>query len=158
MSWIASPHANGLGYRKLGSDPLSLMLFILAMDPLQWLLDLATQQGLLTPIGADPVKLRTSLYVDDAMLFIRPVAQDLASLQHLLNQFGIATGLCTNIQKSQIFPIRCEDINISEILGQFHMQQGQFPYKYLGLQLRIGKVRREDEQLLIDKVAGKLPK
>jgi hypothetical protein len=28
----------------------------------------------------------------------------------------------------------------------------------LGLTLQIGKVRKEDEQLLIDKVVGKLPK
>jgi hypothetical protein len=38
-------------------DPLSPMLFILAMDPLQKPLDIATQQGLLTPIGADPIKM-----------------------------------------------------------------------------------------------------
>jgi hypothetical protein len=38
------------------------------------------------------------------------------------------------------------------------VQQGQFPCKYLGLTLQIGKVKREDEQLFIDKVAGKLPK
>jgi hypothetical protein len=43
-------------------------------------------------------------------------------------------------------------------LGQFQVQQEQFPCKYLGLTLRIGKVRREDKQLLIDKVAMKLPK
>jgi hypothetical protein len=46
------------------------MLFILAMDPLQKLLDMTTQQGLLTLIGANPIKLRTSLYADDAMLFL----------------------------------------------------------------------------------------
>jgi hypothetical protein len=80
--------------------PLSPMLFILAMDPLQKLLDMATRQGLLTPIGANPVKLRTNLYADDAILFIRPVAQDISNLQQLLTQFGNATGLCTNIQKS----------------------------------------------------------
>jgi hypothetical protein len=57
-------------------DPLSPMLFILAIDPLQRILDMATQQGLLTPIGADSVKFRTSLYADDAALFIRPIASD----------------------------------------------------------------------------------
>jgi mannosylglycoprotein endo-beta-mannosidase len=53
-------------------DPLSPMLFILAMDPLRRLLDKATEQGLLSPIGADPIKMRTSLYADNATLFIRP--------------------------------------------------------------------------------------
>jgi retron-type reverse transcriptase len=59
-------HAKGLHQ----GDPLSPMLVILAMDPLQKMLDLATQQGLLSPIGTDPIKMRTSLYADDAMLFL----------------------------------------------------------------------------------------
>jgi hypothetical protein len=44
-------------------DPLSPLLFILAIDPLERILDKATADGLLTPIGASPVKLRTSLYL-----------------------------------------------------------------------------------------------
>jgi hypothetical protein len=61
------------------------MLFILAMDPLQQLVDKATQAGLLTPIGADPVKMRTSLYVDDAVMFLRPIVADVENLQALLH-------------------------------------------------------------------------
>jgi hypothetical protein len=102
--------------------------------------------------------MRTSLYADDAMLFLRPIASDVRNLQYLLNEFGMATGLCTNIQKSEIFPIRCDEINLSEILGDFQVQQGSFPCKYLGLPLRIGRLRREDKQMLIDKVTGKLPR
>jgi hypothetical protein len=122
------------------------------------MLDMATVQGLLSPIGADPIKMCTSLYADDAMLFLRPIASDVRNLQYLLNEFGMATGLCTNIQKSEIFPIRCDEINLSEILGDFQVQQGSFPCKYLGLPLRIGRLRREDKQMLIDKVTGKLPR
>jgi hypothetical protein len=92
-------HAKGLHQ----GDPLSPILFIIAMDPLQRLLDMATQEGLLTPIGSDPIKMRVSLYADDAMLFIRPIAADVSNIQHLLTQFGMATGLCTNIENSEIF-------------------------------------------------------
>jgi hypothetical protein len=102
------------------------MLFILAMDPLQQMLDMATAQGLLSPIGVDPIKIRTSLYADDAMLFLRLIVSDVRNLQYLLNEFGMATGLCSNIQKSEIFPIRCDEINLSEILGDFQVQQGSF--------------------------------
>jgi hypothetical protein len=115
------------------------------MDPLQRMLEMDTAQGLLSPIG-DPIKMRTSLY-----------SSDVANLQYLLNQFGMATELCTNIQMSEIFPIRCENLNLSEILGEFQVQQGSFSCKYLGLPLRIGRIRREDKHLLIDKVAEKLP-
>ena len=63
------------------------MLFILAMDPIQKILDQATLQGLLTPIGTDPIRIRTSLYADDAAVFIRPTSHDLANLQLILDFF-----------------------------------------------------------------------
>jgi hypothetical protein len=94
------------------------MLFILAMDPLQKILDMATKRGLLTPIGADPIRMRTSMYADDAVLFLRPLASDVTHLNELLQSFGKATGLCTNIAKSQLFPICCEAVDIPGIMGQ----------------------------------------
>jgi hypothetical protein len=84
-------------------DPLSPMMFILAIDPLQRILDQATQEGILTPIGVDLVKLRTSLYADDAALFLKPSTVDIANLHQLLQHFGQAAGLTVNVQKSEIF-------------------------------------------------------
>jgi hypothetical protein len=83
------------------------------MDPLQKLLDLATQAGLLHPIGADLVRLRTTLYADDTAIFLRPFQH----LQQLLCSFSAVTGLCNNVLKSEILPICCEDINLTHILG-----------------------------------------
>lgn len=96
-------------------DPLSPMLFIIAMDPIQKLLDMATAQGILSPISAAPVRLCISLYADDVALFIRPTRQDLHSVQQILQFFGNASGLVTNIQKSEIYKIRCDgaSVNIS---------------------------------------------
>jgi mannosylglycoprotein endo-beta-mannosidase len=86
-------------------DPLSSMLFILAMDPLRCLLDQATRHGLLNPIGANPIRMRTSLYVDDVAMFVRLTIQDVNNVQHILAAFGSATGLKTNLQKSELFMI-----------------------------------------------------
>jgi hypothetical protein len=58
-------------------DPLSLMLFILAMDPLQRLLDLATEQGTLSPLPGEATRWRTLLYADDEAIFLNPVRQDM---------------------------------------------------------------------------------
>jgi hypothetical protein len=46
------------------------MLFLLAMDHQFQILDKATQVGLLNLVGADLVKMRTSLYTNDAILFL----------------------------------------------------------------------------------------
>jgi hypothetical protein len=43
------------------------MLFILAIDPLQCILDLAARNGILSPVPLTTAKLRTSLYDDDAV-------------------------------------------------------------------------------------------
>jgi mannosylglycoprotein endo-beta-mannosidase len=138
-------------------DPLSPMLFILAMDPLQRMFDKATQHGLLNPIGAASIKFRTSLYADDAALFVRPTVTDVNNVKELLNAFGDATGLKTNLQKSQMFPIRCTVEEVEPLIDTLQAAQGLFPCTYLGLPLHIGKIRRADEQVLIDKIGARLP-
>jgi hypothetical protein len=55
------------------SEYLKNELGILTMDPLQQMLNMATREGLLTPIGANLIKMHTSLYADDAVLFLRPI-------------------------------------------------------------------------------------
>ncbi|WVZ54663.1 hypothetical protein U9M48_005428, partial [Paspalum notatum var. saurae] len=138
-------------------DPLSPLLFILAMDPIQRILDKATAQGLLSPIGGDPIKLRTSLYADDTALFVRPTTSDLQNLHQILSHFGEATGLRTNIDKSELYTISCDNVDMTEVLGQFQGQLCSFSCKYLGLPLQLGRTRRADEQILIDKVGARLP-
>lgn len=53
-------------------DPLSPMLFILAMEPLQRLFQIATSEGLLSPLHTRAAGLRVSLYADDAAVFVKP--------------------------------------------------------------------------------------
>lgn len=137
-------------------DPLSPMLFILAMDPLQRLLDKATEQGVLSPIGSGPIKIRTSLYADDAALFIRPTVSDITNMQQILVAFGAATGLQTNMQKSAMLMIQTQDADTAQLTDHFRGSVAQFPAKYLGLPLHIGKTRRADEQALKDKIGARL--
>jgi histidinol phosphatase-like PHP family hydrolase len=82
------------------------------------MLDMATQQGLLSPIGADPIKMRTSLYANDAMVFLRPSTYDVENLKQLLDNFGMVTGLVTNIEKSEIVE------NLKQLLDNFGMVIG----------------------------------
>jgi hypothetical protein len=46
-------------------DPLSLFLFILAMDPLQRMIEMAVDVGFLGRVLPKAAKLRCSLYADD---------------------------------------------------------------------------------------------
>ena len=83
------------------------MLFILVMDVLNWMVTRASEAGLLQPLSTRPIQHRISLYADDVALFLRPAAADISLTLQLLNLFGDASGLKTNVQKSNVLPIQC---------------------------------------------------
>jgi hypothetical protein len=96
-------------------DPLSPMLFILVMDVLNGLFKKADSEGLLQPIL--PTGQRLSLYADDVALFIRPESADLQLTKDLLQIFGEASNFHTNLQKSYVIPIQCNDM-VEEVVSQ----------------------------------------
>jgi hypothetical protein len=53
-------------------DPLSPLLFVLAIDPLQKILKIAVDNGALNKLGNSSPSIRLSLYADDATLFVKP--------------------------------------------------------------------------------------
>ena len=72
-------------------DPLSPMLFILAMEPLQRLFELATVQGVLSELKLGAASIRASFYADDAALFVNPCSSDITAVQQILHLFGNAS-------------------------------------------------------------------
>ena len=64
------PIQHGRGLRQ--GDPLSPLLFVIAIDPLQKLLNLATERRIFSKIRGRALEIRVSLYADDAALFLVP--------------------------------------------------------------------------------------
>jgi hypothetical protein len=52
--------------------------------------------------------------------------------------------------------VRCDDIDLDDILSTFSAKIATFTGKYLGLPLHFGRLRKVDLQPLIDKIAAKL--
>jgi hypothetical protein len=148
------PINHGRGLRQ--GDPLSPLLFVIAIDPLTQLFEEATRLGLLTKLRGRGVVLRTSLYVDDAAVFVAPIKQDVQNLAAILQRFG-TVGLCTNFLQSSVAAIRCANIDLNDILHDIPASRAYFPMRYLGLPLSIWCLRRRDFQHFEDKCAGKLP-
>ena len=88
---------------------MSPMLFILVMDVLSLMVSMAATSGLLQPLSSRALQHRISLYVDDVVLFLRSEANDISITMDILSLFGEASGLKTNVQKSNVFPIRCQE-------------------------------------------------
>lgn len=123
-----------IGLRQ--GNPLLPMLFILAMEPLQKLFKLAMQGGLLSPIhNRSAATLSASLYVDDVAIFDNPAKEDVQNVSNILNLFGIVFGFITNRSKAAVYPIHCENVNLSESMESFSCQIKTFPCNYMGLRL-----------------------
>jgi hypothetical protein len=101
--------------------------------------------------------IRTSLYADDAAIFVAPVKEDIQNLACILHNFGKVTGLSTNFLKTSVVPIRCANLDLEDILHGIPAKRESFPIRYLGLPLTVRCLKRGDIQHLEDKCAGKLP-
>jgi hypothetical protein len=150
-----SPIVHQRGLRQ--GEPLSLLLFVLAIDPLSHILEAATTHGLLHKLRGWGTILRTSFYADDAAVFVAPIKQDIQNLATILHNFGEVTGLCTNFLKSSVVPIKCGNIDLDDILEDIPTTRASFPLRYLGLPLSVWSLCRRDFQHLEDKCTGKLP-
>jgi hypothetical protein len=77
------------------------------------------------------------MYADEVVLFLHPAAEDIEVTVGILKLFGDATGLKTNLQKSNMLPIRCEETDLSTIKTLLPCALMDFPCKYLGLPLSL---------------------
>jgi hypothetical protein len=96
------------------------------------------------------------LYADDAAILVNPIKEEVTLNKDILQGFGQASRLITNTAKSAVYPIKCDGIQLQEVMEAFQCQINSFPCKYLGLPLHVRQLRRVDVQPLLDKVAAKL--
>lgn len=122
-------------------DPLSPLLFILAIDPLHRLLAKATKLGTLAPLPSRGTSMRISLYADDVVIFANPVREEVDILLDLLHSFGNATGLQLNHDKSTVTAIGCDQSALPDVLQSFGGGTVRFPITYLGLPITTARIR-----------------
>jgi hypothetical protein len=87
---------------------------------------------------------------------VTPNKNDIKFWPSTLENFGDVTGLITNCAKIQVDPIRCEGIDLDDILHNFPVTRVNIPMKYLSLPLSVLRLKGIHFQPLEDKVAGKL--
>jgi hypothetical protein len=92
--------------------------------------------------------MRTSLYGDDAAIFMASRKEDIQNLSCILAHFGEATDIVTNFQKSMVVPIRFHDVDLDDMLGELPVIHASIPIEYLGLPLSVLQLKRVDFQPL----------
>ena len=139
-------------------DPLSPLLFVLAADLLQSLVNKAKDSGLLKL----PIPLNNSQYfpiiqyADDTLIILEGDPRQLHFLKSLLNQFSESTGLKVNFSKSLMLPINVNEGRFDLLSRTFGCAKGTLPFTYLGLPLGLTKPRVEDFTPLVNKCERRL--
>ncbi|WVZ99154.1 hypothetical protein U9M48_044493 [Paspalum notatum var. saurae] len=127
-------------------DPLSPLLFVLAADLLQTLLNKAKDMGLLQL----PIPLSCSAdfpilqYADDTLIFLEGDTRQLLFLKALLNSFADSVGLKINFSKTSMTPINTSQERLKHLASTFGCSAGSLPFTYLGLPLGTTKPKVED--------------
>jgi hypothetical protein len=101
-------------------------------------------------------KIRLSLYVDAAAVFLNPVRQEVDLIMEIMQRFGDATCLRINVAKSTAAPIRCSGINLDEVLQHFTGDRVSFPTTYLGMPITLGRLKLVHLQPVLDRAAAKM--
>jgi hypothetical protein len=133
------------------------MLFILVMDVLNSLVNHAAKMNLLQPLAVQGAKHRVSFYADDAVVFLWPSSVDHHTIMLVLQIFGHALGLKTNMTKSSVAPIQTHSMFREGFNSHLQYSVMCFPCTCLGLPLTIRKSTKYDLLPLVDKVADHLP-
>jgi hypothetical protein len=126
-------HARGLRQ----GDPVSPILFILAMQVLTLLFVKATEEDYLSRINGCSAMQRISIYADDVVLLIKPLPEDMVATKLILKIFGEASGLHINYRKSTATLIRGGELERKIVEVYLQCKVVPFPIKYLGLQLAL---------------------
>jgi hypothetical protein len=105
------------------------MLFIVAMDMMDRIFRAAVNAGMLEQ-GIHAAQRHCSLS-DNAIIFASPTRREGRAIAWLLDIFGGASGLRTNISKCSITPIFGDDDGVLEFQQELPCQIQQFTHQVL---------------------------
>lgn len=145
-------HSTAKGGVRQG-DPLSPLLFVLAADFLQSMINKARSMGLLNlSIPMEHNKDFPILqYANDTLIIAEGDARQLFFLKSLLNSFSMSTGLKVNYQKTMLVPINISNEKAEILAKTFGCCKGSLPFTYLGLPLSLSKPNAHDFLPLISR-------
>ncbi|KAM0921524.1 hypothetical protein ACQ4PT_006811 [Festuca glaucescens] len=146
--------SNMRGLRQ--GDPLSPLLFDAVIDVLHLMIDRALADGLLAHLAPCGLRHRTSMYADDVVTFLKPERLDIHTCVAIVEDFGEASGLRTNMAKCSIHPIRCSPEQIELAHKILHCEVAPWPCKYLGLPLGLRKPTAAQLHPVVDSAASRL--
>lgn len=137
-------------------DPISSLLFVIAMDVLLKMLDRGAIEG---RFGIHPecdAPLITHLsFADDVLIFFDGSEDSLRGILQILEEFRLISGLKINRQKLELLLDGGSSSRCRDLANEMGISQGALPLRYLGVPLSPKKMTRSDFQPLLDKIAAR---
>lgn len=135
-------------------DPLSPILFAIAADLLQSVINQEYMLGNLSPPFRHHPDTPFPIiqYADDTLLIMQACENQLLHLKDILQGFATSTGLVVNFHKSCIVPINLDQVKASSLANSFGCMVGTFPFTYLGLPMGLTKPQVKDYAPLICRI------
>ncbi|CAK8538445.1 unnamed protein product [Lathyrus sativus] len=144
-----------MGLRQ--GDPISPLLFVIVMECLnRYLYKMQEDCDFNFHPKCEKLKITNLCFEDDLLMFARG---DKVSVEKMMNTYGMfskATGLVVNPQKCRMYCASMDDLNKQNILRASGFQEGQLPFKYLGVPVTGKKLSVCHFAPLIDKIVGKI--
>ena len=132
-------------------DPLSPLLFVLAADLLQSVVnDLLRKGHLSLPIPCHDTDFPIVQYADDTIMVMPAEPSQVLRLKEALQNFTQSTGMDINYNKSSMIPINIDEVTLDELASAFGCQVGKLPFTYLGLPVGTTRPKIVDLLPLVD--------
>lgn len=153
--WI-SWHVIRLQKRASTRRPLSPPLFILCIDVLYRMLQLAVASSSLPAVGIGEVQVHTLQFADDILLFFDESSRSVTIIKIILDTFSASSGLKINYNKSSLIPIHLPSAHALVMASSLGCSIQSFPLTYLGLSLSPRALHKAEYLSLIEKISNRL--
>lgn len=139
-------------------NPLSPLLFAVAADLLQCVINSEYKYGtLLPPFPQRPENPFPIIqYADETILIMQANEDQLDTLKNVLHNITLSCGLVVNFHKSCLVPINVSADKASSFAQIFGCSVSFFPFTYLGLPMRLTKPLVKDYAPLICRIERRM--
>jgi hypothetical protein len=138
-------------------DPISPMLFVIVMECLnRYLYKMQKDCDFNYHPKCDKLKITNLCFADDLLMFSRGDKVSVEMMMRAYGKFSKATGLVVNPQKCRIYCAGMDELTKQNVPEASGFQEGQLPFKYLGVPVTGKKLSVRHYSPLIDKIVGKI--
>ncbi|XP_038999482.1 uncharacterized protein LOC120125037 [Hibiscus syriacus] len=138
-------------------DPLSPILFVLAMNVLSRILNIAATKGLFAyHPKCKKIGLTHLSFTDDLLIFCKRNIESVSGVISALDQFYEMSGLKLNATKCELYTAGISFRNLEHILHSTGFKHDNLPVRYLGVPLVTRKLTEKGCVVLLEKIKSKL--